>query len=209
MSFAASSSMTGPGSGRKSGDAWSSVERVRQAPSRSASSSRSLVQSKTLSVGQQCARCDRAPSGAEPRDDDTAPRSPRARSSPTKTVCSTPNTRVEHFVRHDPLEQGQRGNVDDGVPTPTIASRISAIGGCGKIPISAIGMPQSSEAEREVGGQPLPTDESERRDRAEQAADPDRRVQEADSRLARGRAARATATTIRTLSAPATSVWTP
>ena len=52
------------------------------------------------------------------------------------------------------------------------------------MPISAIGIPQQQQAEREVGGQSLPADESERRDRSEQAADPDRRVQEAHARLA-------------------------
>ena len=68
--------------------------------------------------------------------------------------------------------------------------------------------PPEDEPEPEVGREPLAADERDRRARADDAADADGRVQVADARAALVEQ-RSEVTTIRTLSAPATSVCAP
>ena len=89
----------------------------------------------------------------------------------------------ENLVRDRALEKRQGGDVDDGVPDSDKAEedesdrriREDADQGNRKAP--------HDQSEPEIGGELLPSDERERGESPEEAADADRRVQEADARL--------------------------
>ena len=159
---------------------------------RATSASRAVIrrQVRPALTRQQRAREDERPADADGVDHQRG--EDRAEpDGPDEDALDHAENARQHLVGHGALQERQGGDVDDRVPDADDREQDQRDRRLREDADQRDRESPEDQAEPEVGGQSLPADESERRDRAEQAADPDRRVQEARLPPARGRAARA------------------